>query len=1083
MFQVLLFIGLSLAEPSGKDEFSPLDPETPAVSTQQSYIKTTTYRLTNSHATDIAYYDDFGYNNQTIAQNATGDGAKNLVSFQTLDFLHRPKRRYLPYPVNSNAGGYILSPEASQKSFYRNLYGLSYGQEYSWTSQLYEPVAGDRVIASYDCGANYQSDAHSARYHYCGNASQSIPIITINSSTGALSISSYYPANALSCNELTDADGNILSIWTDKNGKTICEQKGLAKTLFGYDDCGRLRWIISPEGVALLHSGSSHTMFDSFANQWCFRYDYDSAGRQVIKRIPGCSEQYYVYDKLDRVVMSQDGNLRNDNKWLVCLYDNFGRPTEERLVSGVATRSSLQSGFDSGQIPSLYSASGTILRQWHYDDYSLSPSFNGFNIVPGVSSSLDSRTSGLLTVEKINVLGTSNYVWRTFYYDSKGNIIQTVESRPDGSLLRTSVSFDNQGNVLASSKSCQKPGAIQGGNVTLFDSYGYDSRGRILSGCSTLSTEGDSLTNSMAYVYDNLGRLSQVLYGGEDTVIATQNNAYSLQGKETYREVRDEGDSLIFRSDLYYEKPLSSDGIIPATNNVYYSGKVSGWSWKYSGDERKTYAFTYDNQSRLTNTTQYSGAVLQNKFRENIVYDLNSNITSITRNNGSTSPEVLSFTYNGNQRAAYTYDDSGNVTSTGGNAIISYNNLNLPDYVSSGNNNYLNITYLADGTKLSSIGSDSKGYYYAGPFRYKINGSSIRLDSSEAAGGRIGCIEGQGGTPTLQMSNQYFVLDHLGSIRAVFDGGGEVTSKANYLPFGETWVTDSLHLPQNNYLWFSKERIMQAFDSPVYDNQARFLGTDGLFLSIDPLAEKYPFLTPYSYCGGNPINCIDINGANWYSREGANGEIEYRFVQGQMSEKERASGGYKDLGFTYIDDNGNYYSLFGQILPLFSSDGSLTYGQIYSKIDELIIRQAKYKLSSDSLSPFDAEGSSQPAIDTTIDNVTPGCYSFVYAGIDFRSEKEGTIYNVIEPNGMQVFGQLVTGDPFVTVYMSPSCGYITRGGSNTVSPLAKNYSGYFLVAQPRSGRRFDAIQVRFGDKKNADAFLSACKAILGTSSL
>ena len=84
---------------------------------------------------------------------------------------------------------------------------------------------------------------------------------------------------------------------------------------------------------------------------------------------------------------------------------------------------------------------------------------------------------------------------------------------------------------------------------------------------------------------------------------------------------------------------------------------------------------------------------------------------------------------------------------------------------------------------------------------------------------------------------------------------------------------------------------------------------------------------------------------------------------------------------------------------------------------------------------------------------------------------------------MQVFGQLVTGDPFVTVYMSPSCGYITRGGSNTVSPLAKNYSGYFLVAQPRSGRRFDAIQVRFGDKKNADAFLSACKAILGTSSL
>jgi hypothetical protein len=52
---------------------------------------------------------------------------------------------------------------------------------------------------------------------------------------------------------------------------------------------------------------------------------------------------------------------------------------------------------------------------------------------------------------------------------------------------------------------------------------------------------------------------------------------------------------------------------------------------------------------------------------------------------------------------------------------------------------------------------------------------------------------------------------------------------------------------------------MSGYDT--YDYGARgYYAASGRFMSVDPMAEKYYSISPYSYCAGNPVNAIDIDG-------------------------------------------------------------------------------------------------------------------------------------------------------------------------------------------------------------------------------
>ena len=100
----------------------------------------------------------------------------------------------------------------------------------------------------------------------------------------------------------------------------------------------------------------------------------------------------------------------------------------------------------------------------------------------------------------------------------------------------------------------------------------------------------------------------------------------------------------------------------------------------------------------------------------------------------------------------------------------------------------------------------------------------------------------------------------MGSTRVVVDSLGTIVQQADYLPYGEKCRNSTLISGENDYLYGGKEFQAPLFNIPWYDSQARFQTTDGMFVSLDPLCEKYYSLSPYAYCAGNPVRYVDRDG-------------------------------------------------------------------------------------------------------------------------------------------------------------------------------------------------------------------------------
>ena len=108
----------------------------------------------------------------------------------------------------------------------------------------------------------------------------------------------------------------------------------------------------------------------------------------------------------------------------------------------------------------------------------------------------------------------------------------------------------------------------------------------------------------------------------------------------------------------------------------------------------------------------------------------------------------------------------------------------------------------------------------------------------------------------------YYNKDHLGNNREVVDIKGRVMQVTNYYPFGAPYADDTAMKGENlqPYKYNCKE-LDKMHGLNTYDYGARQY--DPILCRwdrMDPLCEKYYSISPYAYCGNDPINCIDKEG-------------------------------------------------------------------------------------------------------------------------------------------------------------------------------------------------------------------------------
>ena len=213
--------------------------------------------------------------------------------------------------------------------------------------------------------------------------------------------------------------------------------------------------------------------------------------------------------------------------------------------------------------------------------------------------------------------------------------------------------------------------------------------------------------------------------------------------------------------------------------------------------------------------------------------------------------------YSGNRlvsagNAAFEYDAKGRqVMSAYGSGLSTvYNRLDLPQRHTTGDGTVVDYKYAFDGRKLQekvTAGASVTQRDYSGEFLYE--GGVLKKILFD--GGYV--INGESGPVYM-----FFLKDHLGSVRAVVSETGGVQQINHYYPYGDLVPNTSNDSSGNRYKYTGKE---SGDEIGLYDFSARFLHTRfGRFTTIDPLAEKYPGISPYVYCNGNPVNFVDPDG-------------------------------------------------------------------------------------------------------------------------------------------------------------------------------------------------------------------------------
>jgi RHS repeat-associated protein len=818
----------------------------------------------------IQYFDGLGRPIQTVSTQGS-PLKKDFVQPVVYDAFGREHRKYLPVVPNATNGWYkngIIDVSGNYAGvaldFYNNQLDNIADDPKPFAETIFEQSPLNRVLKQGAPGFAWQPDEnhsytstdHTIKQAYEFNASNEVllwtytppnenyPFGKVNS--GPPSAPEYYQANQLHKNKTKDEHQNEVIEFKDKQNRTVlkkvqAEPSQYASTYYVYDDHGQLICVIPPEAANRLDTeyfGSSDAAKDTFLRRWAFRYRYDHRRRMILKHVPGSDSVRMVYDLRDRLVMTQDGNQRPLNQWLFTKYDALNRSiitgfythetdiTQAQMSTLISTTNfcetyngaSATHGYTNTIFPNTNISVFTVT---YYDNYDFKNMVSGLNYVNNnlsVTNATGSYTQpsasflrvlGQVTGTKVNILGTSGYLYSAIYYDDKYRVIQTISQNHKSGTDRVSNLYDFTGKILQTRRTY----VVNGVTRYVRETFTYDHAGRLLT--VTHNTNGAGNITLVKNDYNELGELvdKQLHSTNGTTFKQSVDHRYNIRGWLT--KINEPDVSTLASGETledYFGMELAYNNTLPGvSSNPVFNGNISAVKWStgvVGAANKQGYHYNYDALNRLFTSGHYKEKIVlgtgwvwqddNSNLETGFSYDLNGNIEALQRRGANASEmDNLTYNYTGNQlnyvndswdattgfvngntgTDDYLYDVNGNMTvdKNKGITAITYNHLNLPVQVNKGATDYIVYTYDATGRKLTQqvFGSTPKVTDYIGELLFE--GTTPVLKQISHSEGRV-LPDGS------NWEYQYHLKDHLGNVRVTFTAKTQTaaTSTANF---------------------------------------------------------------------------------------------------------------------------------------------------------------------------------------------------------------------------------------------------------------------------------------------------------------
>ncbi|MBV7270312.1 DUF6443 domain-containing protein [Winogradskyella luteola] len=875
----------------------------------------------------ITYFDGLGRPSQSIGIRA-GGLQQDIITHIGYDAFGRQAREYLPYSSATDIGSFRADALAATLAHYdaaaydEDFPGMDMADINPYSEKLFDGSPLNRTTAQGAPGKDWKlGNGHEIEMGYLTNGATEVRyyrVSLVKNTTNnvvtyipTLAMDGHYGPNELyrtvtrdENHDGTASKDHTTEEFTNKQGQVVLKRtydNGTSHdTYYVYDHYGNLSFVLPPKAEP--HADKPDT---TELAELCYQYVYDDLNRLVEKKIPGKGWEYIIYNKLDRPIMTQDTNLREQNRWLFTKYDVFGRVAYTGMKTSSSTRHHFQSLLDSSAAYEEKVATGTGYRGTYYTSNAYPDTFDevhtinyyddyNFNIAGGSPQTAYGVTpitnaKGLATGSKVRVLGTDDWITTVTHYDKKSRPIYVYSKNAyldTEDRVKSQLTFDGMATETTTVR--QKTGQL---TLTIVDKYSYDHANRLKSHLQKVN--GAALDELIVHNnYDDLGQLQTKGVGGKQNApdqLQYIDYSYSVRG--WLRAINDisDFDKDLFAFEINYN--TQDHGGTPL-----YNGNIAETQWWTKKDNTlRWYRYGYDALNRINGATSHNG----DYDLENVTYDKNGNITNLVRK-GHVNAQATTFgvmdnlvyTYetksnrlekvldNGNDNYGfkdgvddakeYAYDANGNMAEDDNKGItrIDYNHLNLPTliYLPSGTISYI---YDATGIKQKKIVSTGTTTEYAGNFIYE-DGSFKMMSHPEG----YAELRPNAKIPSFDYVYQY--RDHLGNVRLTYadsDGDGsidaqtEIIEENNYYPFGlkHKGYNDVVSANVNSIASKLKTYQGQEFTEELGYNmhEYKFRHYDAAiarFVAIDPLASDYTHNSTYAFSENRVIDAREMEG-------------------------------------------------------------------------------------------------------------------------------------------------------------------------------------------------------------------------------